>query len=283
MKERDQKKRKDKEVKKKLKQAEDMIDAIREDEVDAVIGKRQVSYLRSRSQIEEQEKREQALEREIIDRSEKLRKLTIRLSQAEQQERMRIAELLHDHLQQLLVQIKFKMKELKEENLSVRQSTSLEIMTDLLNESIEATRSLSSELHPPVLKIKGFESSIEWLCEHMENYGMEVEFYTEGDLSVSDEELRNFLFQALREFLFNVQKHAGVPKATVTAKRTDGGLEIQVGDEGNGFDPNKISLDDTGYGLFHIQERIWYYEGTFSLESRPGDGTRVKLFIPLTD
>jgi CheY-like chemotaxis protein len=98
-----------------------------------------------------------------------------------------------------------------------------------------------------------------------------------------DERLMVFLFQAAREALLNVVKHAGVSRASLTLRRLDGEVELAIGDRGSGFDPSQLadlSRDVTGFGLLSVRERAELLGATVDLVSVPGDGTRLSLRWP---
>jgi signal transduction histidine kinase len=91
------------------------------------------------------------------------------------------------------------------------------------------------------------------------------------------------LFQAVRELLFNVVKHAGTKSAEVRiSKPADNHVRIEVADEGAGFDLAASSRTDesaTGMGLFGLQERVAHMGGRMDVESAPGRGTRIILLV----
>ena len=104
----------------------------------------------------------------------------------------------------------------------------------MLGESIEASRSLTAELSPPVLHREGLAGGLEWLARWMqERYNLLVAVKTEINVSPSQEDLSVLLFESVKELLFNVVKHAQVQSATVTMERMDKNLlRIVVCDAG---------------------------------------------------
>jgi signal transduction histidine kinase len=93
-----------------------------------------------------------------------------------------------------------------------------------------------------------------------------------------------FLFNAVRELLFNSIKHSGVKKATVYLRQhPDGKTVISVTDEGKGFNTNRLDLNDnfsTGYGLFSIRERLRALGGALQIHSDKETGTTCVLILP---
>ena len=94
--------------------------------------------------------------------------------------------------------------------------------------------------------------------------------------------MRVLLFQAVRELLFNIVKHAGISQATVSLEQADGGRRITVSDSGKGFEVESIMNDPkTAHGLLMLQDRLGLIGGSIEVTSKLGDGTRVVIEIPL--
>jgi signal transduction histidine kinase len=90
------------------------------------------------------------------------------------------------------------------------------------------------------------------------------------------------LFQAVRESLFNIVKHAGILQAAVTLEQVDGRGRITISDTGRGFDVGTIINDPkTAHGLLIIQDRLGLMGGSIEVTSKLGDGTRVVIETPL--
>jgi signal transduction histidine kinase len=144
--------------------------------------------------------------------------LASELTRAEQRERRRLAQILHDHLQQLLVAARLKLSivrsELRDE---ARQGPEqLEQIDHTLDEAITVSRSLTAELSPRILYDAGLPAALEWLAADMEKkHGLAVKVYADPAANPAEETLREFLFQAVREGLFNVVKHAQIGHAIV--------------------------------------------------------------------
>jgi CheY-like chemotaxis protein len=93
------------------------------------------------------------------------------------------------------------------------------------------------------------------------------------------------LFQSVRELLFNVVKHAGTGTARVELQQQNEHIVIAVSDDGHGFDPDRLWKNghsaDKAYGLFNVRERLQLLGGDFEIQSRPGNGTTVKISVPV--
>ncbi len=220
----------------------------------------------------------------LEQRTAQLRSLAAELGQAEERERRRLAQAIHDHLQQLLVAAKLCTQRLTGAS---NPKTSREIagqIAQLLTESIDATRSLTFELSPPVLYDRGLSPALEWLGDWMKaKHGLTVAVNADEQADPGSQDVRILLFQATRELLFNVVKHAHVSKAEVCVRQTEDDLQIVVSDQGVGFDPRQTGsgqASSNGFGLFSIRERLELVGGRMEVESTPGSGSRFTLTVP---
>jgi len=144
---------------------------------------------------------------------------------------------------------------------SHKVETALRQVDELLAESVETLRTLSAELCPPILRDQGLAAALEWLAGQMrQRHGLSVTLRTDAGAEVHGEEMRGFVFEAVRELLFNVVKHAGTDSAEVRMARANGKwVRITVADHGAGFDPAVLNGADgkrEGFGLFAIRERM---------------------------
>jgi CheY-like chemotaxis protein/anti-sigma regulatory factor (Ser/Thr protein kinase)/AraC-like DNA-binding protein len=227
------------------------------------------------------EKRVEERTTELEHRALQLRQLATDLTLSEQRERQRLAMVLHDGLQQLLVAAKFKAALLEREG-DLHQAAMA--ISNLIDDGIETSRSLTAELSPPILLQGGLIPGIEWLANWMHNkHGLSVSLVLREQIVSLPEEVTILLFHALRELLFNVVKHAGVKAARVEARRLDGGIQLEVADEGIGFDVGKLNSKEGnsgGMGLFSINERLSYLGGRMEVNSTLGKGSRFRLISP---
>ncbi len=228
---------------------------------------------------------------ELQKRADQLARMASELTLAEQRERRRLAEVLHDHLQQLLAGARFRLEGLSRGRVKDPAETAGQVM-GLLDEAITASRSLTVELSPPILHEGGLAAGMEWLVRWMkEKHGLAVDLHIDSRIAEYQEcireDVRILVFQAVRELLFNVVKHAGVREVRVEiGVDLDEALQVMVRDHGKGFDPVSVrggSRTDmkAGFGLFSIQERLNLLGGRFEMESAEGRGARFRLTAPL--
>jgi CheY-like chemotaxis protein len=209
------------------------------------------------------------------------------LTEAEQRERRRLAQLLHDHLQQLLIGAQMHLGMAKDDLDDEALLQPLNRVGELLSESIDATRSLAAELSPPVLHELGLVAALQWLVGWMkEKHGLTITVDADDRAEPTAEIVRVLLFEIVRELLLNVVKHARCDHALIQATRdVDGHVEILVADAGVGYAPTAATpgaQTTDGFGLFSIGQRLKLLDGEMHVDSAPGKGTRVRLRAPIT-
>lgn len=216
-------------------------------------------------------------------RTRQLQAMSAELARTEERERRRLAEFLHDHLQQLLYAARLGVFRVRRYDMNEDVDRGLKHIDELLNESISASRSLTSELSPPVLYDSGLAAALRWLARQMEEkHGLRVVLDASDEIDPIDESTRVFLFQAVRELLFNVVKHAQVDEAHVAVSNDRGHVRIRVVDGGAGFDPSQLDEHDvsiTGFGLLSLRERIEVIGGRLEIASAPGGGAAIELEV----
>jgi signal transduction histidine kinase len=215
----------------------------------------------------------ETLERQVEERTERIQELSRALTLAEQRERMRIARVLHDDLQQMLVAAKM-----------AGSFGDMERLGDALDRAIRITRTLAQELSPGLLRSKDLHDLLRWLAERMyEQHELSVEIDA-ANILVPDDAVRVLLYQLVRELLFNVVKHAGTRRAHVSAGVVGGHVCLVVEDKGAGFDPSALDgQGGTGLGLPSVRERLELVGGRLVVESAPGEGASVVIYAPLKE
>ena len=212
-----------------------------------------------------------------------LRALASELALAEERERRRLAVELHDRIGQTLALAKIRLSGLLKSTSCPGLVSPLTEITQMIETTIQDTHSLIFEISPPVLYQVGFEAAVEWLAEHFqEQYGIRIDLKIENERKTLGGDLRIVLFQAIRELLVNVVKHARASHVKISMKYVRNNLQIVVQDDGLGFEPSPGGHHETikGFGLFNIRERLHHLGAQIKIESSPGKGTKATLNIP---
>jgi signal transduction histidine kinase/ActR/RegA family two-component response regulator len=219
-------------------------------------------------------------------RARDLRRLAAELSEAEHRERKRLAELLHDDLQQLLLAIKLRLPVLVEGDPS-QLKEHVERLDQLVGECLSTSRNLTQELSPPVLQYGTLAEVVEWLGGWFgEKHGLTLTLEAPDELPATPEHLRVFLFQAVRELLVNVVKHSGNMEARIALSCQEACLTVQVEDGGSGFDPQAVQSQlqrPEGFGLFNIRERLEALLGRLEIRTTPQGGACFRLVVPVVE
>jgi len=225
----------------------------------------------------------------LLSHQERLSSLALELSLVEERQRRHIAMELQDQIGQTLAYCKAKLEKLRETHSETHSLNSKKESIDEINaliiQMIQDTKLLTSQISTPILYEEGFEAAVKWLGDQFQKqHGLAFRFEEDGKPKPMIDETRILLYQAVRELLINVAKHARARNVKVSVWRDYKHVLINVEDDGVGFDIQKIEpyTDKTGgFGLFSIHERLKYLGGDFKVESKPGHGTRFTLIVPL--
>jgi PAS domain S-box-containing protein len=225
---------------------------------------------------------------EIERKANELRALAAELTRAEQKERQRLAKILHDHIQQLLVAARMQVEWLKRDTNAERVSATAQGIDSILREALDASRSLTVELSPPVLHQLGLIGGLNWLVSRMqEKNQFKVNLSSDTKAEPAKEETRYLLYECVRELLFNALKHSGIKEAYVTLLRgNDHRIKLVVKDEGKGFDPNLLigpRSENATLGLFSIQQRLAHIGGEMEIVTAPDKGTSITVTLPAAE
>jgi PAS domain S-box-containing protein len=220
-------------------------------------------------------------ETQVLAYQEKLQSLASELSLSEERERRRMATNLHDRIGQSLAFARLKLGAMAQ----AHPGAPINEVRELIEQTIIDTRSLTFELSPPVLYELGLVAALEWLTRKIQQeHSIPARFHDDSQPKPLDEDFRIVLFQASRELLVNVVKHASASHIHVLVRRDGDAMRIIVEDNGIGFDPRQLAAarhSPKSFGLFNIRERVEYLGGKLKIRSAPGQGTRITLIAPL--
>ena len=226
-------------------------------------------------------RRDQRRADEYLDR---LRRLSSEMVLAEERERRRIAGDIHDGLGDELSLARIRAAELAADQPHgpAPRRTSPEHPGPL---HPRRARALTFALAPPVLHEIGLHAALEWLVERQNMRSGVQMSYLPGRRSrpALTEAERILCYRSVRELLRNVVKHSGARSAVVTARVRAGVYEIEVLDDGRGFDVESAlsHTERTGFGLFSVRERLRHLGGQLLIRSTIGSGSRLTMRLPL--
>lgn len=232
------------------------------------------------SEIDERKR----IEAELISHQSRLNRLASDLLLTEERERRSLATVLHDEIGQQLALSKIQLKTLINTHSGSPLSEQLDNICDSINSMIGTTRSLTTELSPPVLYELGLKEAIEWLADLMENtYAISTQVKHDQALPELEDDMNILLFRAVRELLVNVVKHAQARQIDIHLNADAEFAQISVADDGVGFHDNitaeRLHLTG-GYGLLNIRERLASLGGWMVIGSQGGRGSCVTMVVP---
>ncbi|MFT3891488.1 MAG: CheR family methyltransferase [Anaerolineales bacterium] len=223
---------------------------------------------------------------ERVDIERQNRTLNSERISAELNERRRIAQLLHDDLQQRIFAIKMHLERLEEGFKNHDAEAAKEDFAKLetwLVEAIAMTRRLSSDINPVSIVGSTLSEVILWLINDMkEQHQLETRFEENGIRPKLNSGVLEVLLKSMRELLFNVVKHSGTKEATIRLERKNKtAIQIVVRDHGKGFTGKSKNGAEHISGIANIRHQLGLFDCTLEFDSAPGNGTRAIIGVPL--
>ena len=221
---------------------------------------------------------------EILRESEVGRRLSSRVLTAQEMERKRVAQEIHDGIGQSLHSTKFRVyniiQQLIEKGVEAGPQL-LEAIIPILQGNIEEARRIQLGLRPSILDDLGILPTITWFCREFQKTYSTIRIETHIDI---EEEavlplLKTTLYRVMQEALNNVAKYSKADLVELTLRKTGDRIELIIRDNGQGFDVEKVlSVESTkrGFGLTSMRERTEIANGSFAIESVPGEGTTIQ-------
>jgi PAS domain S-box-containing protein len=222
-------------------------------------------------------------EDDLREHQARLSALSAELLVIEERERRRIATVLHDAIGQNLMLAKLRLGALAGgSDVSTVQTERLAAVGQLLDEAIDRTRTLTSEVSPPVLYELGLEAAVRWLAgQARQRHGFRVAVHDDGQPKPLSGTARLVLFDGVRELLANAAKHAGGQGCSVSVARDGDTVRVEVRDCGPGFSAADAEPSGGGFGLFNLRERLRRIGGHMEISTLPGHGGHVTLVAPI--
>ncbi len=205
-------------------------------------------------------------------------RLLARLVAGHEEERMRVADDIHDDSVQVLTAVSFRLAALRSHLPQDLESKVLQL-EETVEQAIARMRHLMFELRPASLDRVGLAAALREYVERMSGDGQPLVAFVDHLEREPSPDMRILLYRLVQEALTNVRKHAGAWHVEVSTRREGEGVLVRVVDDGVGFD---VQLRQTpGHlGLISMRERAELVGGWFAVESAPGRGTTVAFWIP---
>ncbi len=228
--------------------------------------------------VSERVRSEQALR----ESRQRLRDMAAQSEAVREYERKNIAREVHDELGQVLTALRMDLTflDLRHGSQMPELQAKFRDMRGLVDRAILGVRNVAANLRPTVLDM-GLIPAIDWLCsEFRRNTGLDCRF--DGDASGIElaEDRAIGLFRIVQESLTNVTRYAQARQVQVRLQRAGDDLLLQVHDDGRGFDPVAAGRGRS-FGLLGMQERAAALGGTLAIDSAPGQGTTIRVSVPL--
>ena len=236
---------------------------------------RQLAYLRMEN-----------AQRELQHMQQNLRFYLKQITMAQEEERRRIAQELHDDTAQSLIALSRKVDSFitGNKNLNAADKEYLEELHEQINHTLSEVRRFSQDLRPSVLDDLGLVPALEWLADELStHFGYKIDLTVEGDSRRLQSETELVLFRIAQEALRNIGKHAQARRAWIKLSFKPELTLLDISDNGRGFNlPDRIGdLAINGkLGLAGMQERVQLIGGHLDIVSKPGQGTDVTVEIP---
>ncbi|HVP09256.1 MAG TPA: PAS domain-containing sensor histidine kinase [Burkholderiales bacterium] len=226
-----------------------------------------------------------AAEDALRAQQQELRELSARVLEAREEEKTHIARELHDELGQMLTALKMDLAWLAgrlpaaDAELTARAGE----MRGLLEDTVSATRRISADLRPLMLDDLGLAEAANWLAQDFAKRSgipCEVRMVEPEALLGLPKSLSTAIYRAVQESLTNVARHSGATRAWVAFAAGNGGVQIEIEDDGRGIGPEDLKKARS-LGLKGMRERVAYFGGSLEISSPARGGTRLRIQVPV--
>jgi len=238
--------------------------------------------------LKQSEKNNSLLLKQSQQMQEQLKRLSRQILSAQEEERRRISHELHDEVAQVMTGINLHLTTLKREAAATTKDlqTTIARTQSLVEKSVDIVHRFAGQLRPPVLDDLGlFPALHAYVTEFSKQTGLIIRFtsFTSSRIDDLDNAKRIVLYRVAQESLTNVGKHAKASLVTVSIKKIQRTIHLEIKDDGRSFKaPGVLHVGKKkGLGLIGMRERVEMVNGCFTVESSPGEGTIIRAVIPL--
>lgn len=221
-------------------------------------------------------------EKTLIQYAERLQALSGRLIEVQEDERRSIVQELHNEIGQSLNGLKLYLEDIAAmpaEEMPQKMHDALALVQELMFK----LRNMSLDLRPSMLDDQGLLPALQWYCERYRlRTNIQVQFAHSGLLDMRFvPEIETAAYRIVQEALTNVSRHADADEVKVCVTCSPERLEIQIEDNGKGFDHREVRESGSTAGIKWMHERVTLLNGYLKIDSAPGKGTRISARIPL--
>lgn len=249
-----------------------------------------VTDIRERKRTEEAlQQSEQHFRKLFLDgqrMQNELRRLSREVLRVQEEERTRISREIHDEIGQALTAISLNLKKLETNRKPSEVKKNLRSVQQIVDKATDFIHVFSRQIHPSMLEDLGlFPALRSFIRDFQETTGMRVIMKFSGAVGHASVEQKAAVYRIVQESLTNVLKHSGTRKAWVTIRKYQEGITLDVADRGKGFElahASEIGGRRQGMGLLGMRERTHALGGKLTVLSRPGLGTRLRVYFPLS-
>ena len=219
---------------------------------------------------------------EIKKAQDQMKRLSDSILAGQEKERAAVSRELHDELGQVLTALRLDSAWLRERLKKSDPGASLrtEAMCDLIDKAIEEVRGMATRLRPGVLDDLGLVDALDWYIDDFEKRSRMSCVFRHFDVPKVIDRVATAAYRIAQEALTNVARHSKASRVDVSLRAEGGHLTLSVEDDGRGFDQRELS-ESRGLGVVGMRERAELIGGTLEIRSRPGEGTRVHLKVPV--
>lgn len=211
----------------------------------------------------------------------RMRRLALHAITVGDRERARVGRELHESSAQWLAGLTLELAAMARDTADPETHAQLARMQETAQHVMEQVRALSETLHPRVLDDLGLAPALQHLARKTSERGIATTADTAGADAAIPPHVASVLYDVAREAVANAARHAAPKHVELHLATEQGRARLEVRDDGQGMDVGEAERG--GFGLFSMRERVALVNGTFELESRPGDGTRVVATVALDD
>ncbi|MGI6227222.1 MAG: sensor histidine kinase [Peptococcales bacterium] len=209
-----------------------------------------------------------------------------RIIQAQEEERRRVAREIHDGPAQSMANIVLRAEfceRLIDKDI-ILAKMEIHNLKDLVRKSLKDVRKIIYDLRPMALDDLGLIPAVKrYIDEFIESFSININFLPSENTSRLPNTLEVAIFRIIQEALQNVHKHAEAKLVQIDLEITEAQVVLNIEDDGKGFLATEVLVakDRNGYGLLGMKERVELLKGQFQIQSEPGQGTAIKIYIPI--